>query len=138
MKYIAEFLPIAESNNKDEMSNIDSNTNCHEVRFNKVHDNNSSNLNLIFLTLFNNISNKIDETKQENKNHSHAHSHNHSHLIKHKAKIHHHMHHKQEIQDIKSNAWMAVMGDGLHNFSDGLAIGLSFFFSVVSLFIFLL
>ena len=38
------------------------------------------------------------------------------------------MHHKQEIQDIKSNAWMAVMGDGLHNFSDGLAIGLSFFF----------
>jgi zinc transporter ZupT len=49
------------------------------------------------------------------------------------------MHHKQEIQDIKSNAWMAVMGDGLHNFSDGLAIGLSFvFFSVVSLFIFLL
>ena len=37
------------------------------------------------------------------------------------------MHHKQEIQDIKSNAWMTVMGDGLHNFSDGLVIGLSFF-----------
>lgn len=44
-------------------------------------------------------------------------------MLKHKAQMHHKMHHEHEIQNIKSNAWMAVMGDGLHNFSDGLAIG---------------
>ena len=100
MKYIAEYLPSVDTKNNDEHD-----TNNNEIRFSLPNDA------------------KKEEKNKNEKNNSHNHSHNHSHLIKHKAKIHHHMHHKQEIQDIKSNAWMAVMGDGLHNFSDGLAIG---------------
>lgn len=99
MKYIAEFLPSVDVTNKEEARDHNG-----DVKFNKVHDETKSDTNGL--------------------KHSHSHSHSHSNMITHKAKIHHHMHHKQDIQDIKSNAWMAIMGDGLHNFSDGLAIGL--------------
>lgn len=43
-----------------------------------------------------------------------------------KAHHDHHMKHEKEISDIKLIAWMVIMGDGLHNFADGLAIGASF------------
>ncbi|XP_070566281.1 zinc transporter ZIP10-like [Ptychodera flava] len=40
---------------------------------------------------------------------------------------HHHHHHGPEVGDgIASVAWMVIMGDGLHNFSDGLAVGAAF------------
>ncbi|XP_061782521.1 zinc transporter ZIP10 [Nerophis lumbriciformis] len=55
----------------------------------------------------------------------------------HKAKVHSHghghshggnCHSDQEMKDagIASIAWMVIMGDGMHNFSDGLAIGAAF------------
>ncbi len=71
--------------------------------------------------------------------HSHSHSHSHSHMHGHshssfhiykssreKAHHDHHKKHEKEISDVKLIAWMVIMGDGLHNFSDGLAIGVSF------------
>jgi len=68
----------------------------------------------------------------EDKNPSHlsiAHGHSHGHKYKssrEKAHHEHHMKHEREITDIKLIAWMVLMGDGLHNFADGLAIGTSF------------
>lgn len=49
--------------------------------------------------------------------HSHGHGHGHSHGGN--------CHSDQEMKDagIASIAWMVIMGDGMHNFSDGLAIG---------------
>ncbi|KAM6986602.1 LOW QUALITY PROTEIN: zinc transporter ZIP10 [Aplochiton taeniatus] len=54
------------------------------------------------------------------KKHGHSHSHGHSHGG--------HCHSDQEMKDagIASIAWMVIMGDGMHNFSDGLAIGAAF------------
>ncbi|XP_051564288.1 zinc transporter ZIP10-like isoform X2 [Myxocyprinus asiaticus] len=58
--------------------------------------------------------------KAKTKKHGHGHSHGHSH--------HGHCHSDQEMKDagIASIAWMVIMGDGMHNFSDGLAIGAAF------------
>lgn len=55
--------------------------------------------------------------KAKTKKHGHGHGHGHSH--------HGHCHSDQEMKDagIASIAWMVIMGDGMHNFSDGLAIG---------------
>lgn len=51
--------------------------------------------------------------KAKTKKHSHGHSH------------HGHCHSEKDMKDagIASIAWMVIMGDGMHNFSDGLAIG---------------
>ncbi|XP_072334746.1 zinc transporter ZIP10 isoform X2 [Scyliorhinus torazame] len=45
---------------------------------------------------------------------------------------HGHCHSNKEMQDagIANIAWMVIMGDGMHNFSDGLAIGASFSASI--------
>uniref|UniRef100_W5KYA9 Solute carrier family 39 member 10 n=1 Tax=Astyanax mexicanus TaxID=7994 RepID=W5KYA9_ASTMX len=58
--------------------------------------------------------------KAKTKKHGHGHSHGHSH--------HGHCHTDKEMKDagIASIAWMVIMGDGMHNFSDGLAIGAAF------------
>nr|XP_061799240.1 zinc transporter ZIP10-like [Nerophis lumbriciformis] len=52
------------------------------------------------------------------KHHSHGHGHSHG----------ANCHSDQEMKDagIASIAWMVIMGDGMHNFSDGLAIGAAF------------
>ncbi|XP_053132811.1 zinc transporter ZIP10 isoform X2 [Hemicordylus capensis] len=54
--------------------------------------------------------------------HNHLWSHKHSHHS------HGHCHSGQDMKDtgIANIAWMVVMGDGIHNFSDGLAIGAAF------------
>ncbi|XP_072253981.1 zinc transporter ZIP10 [Leuresthes tenuis] len=60
------------------------------------------------------------KAKQHNPGHSHSHGHGHSHGGN--------CHSDQEMKDagIASIAWMVIMGDGMHNFSDGLAIGAAF------------
>ncbi|XP_034241906.1 zinc transporter foi [Thrips palmi] len=50
---------------------------------------------------------------REHKNHHHGHSHTHGHV--HSAP-----------NNLSSVAWMVIMGDGLHNFTDGMAIGAAF------------
>ncbi|CAH2007183.1 unnamed protein product [Acanthoscelides obtectus] len=50
---------------------------------------------------------------REHRNEHHGHSHKHGHV--HAAP-----------KDMSSVAWMVIMGDGLHNFTDGMAIGAAF------------
>lgn len=56
------------------------------------------------------------ENGRKAKHHGHGHSHGGN------------CHSDQEMKDagIASIAWMVIMGDGMHNFSDGLAIGEQF------------
>ncbi|KAL6441966.1 hypothetical protein ACFW04_002373 [Cataglyphis niger] len=49
--------------------------------------------------------------EHENRHHGHSHSHGHVHSAP---------------ESMSSVAWMVVMGDGLHNFTDGMAIGAAF------------
>ncbi|XP_077131497.1 zinc transporter ZIP10 [Ranitomeya variabilis] len=58
-------------------------------------------------------------TAEKPKKHSHS---------KHSHHSHGHCHSGKELKDtgIASIAWMVIMGDGMHNFSDGLAIGAAF------------
>uniref|UniRef100_A0A3B4U3Q5 Solute carrier family 39 member 10 n=1 Tax=Seriola dumerili TaxID=41447 RepID=A0A3B4U3Q5_SERDU len=64
------------------------------------------------------------ENGRKAKQHSHGHSHSHGHGHSHGGNCHS----DQEMKDagIASIAWMVIMGDGMHNFSDGLAIGAAF------------
>ncbi|XP_028249862.1 zinc transporter ZIP10 isoform X2 [Parambassis ranga] len=63
---------------------------------------------------------KENGRKAKQHSHGHGHSHGHSHGGN--------CHSDQEMKDagIASIAWMVIMGDGMHNFSDGLAIGAAF------------
>ncbi|KAF7996382.1 hypothetical protein HCN44_002014 [Aphidius gifuensis] len=53
--------------------------------------------------------------EHENKHHGHTHSHGHVHAAP---------------ESMSSVAWMVIMGDGLHNFTDGMAIGAAFAASI--------
>lgn len=59
------------------------------------------------------------EDKMIARKHSHLWHHKHSHHS------HGHCHSGKDLKDtgIANIAWMVIMGDGIHNFSDGLAIG---------------
>ncbi|XP_022911924.1 zinc transporter foi [Onthophagus taurus] len=50
-------------------------------------------------------------TEHENKHHGHSHTHGHVHSAP---------------KNLSSVVWMVIMGDGLHNFTDGMAIGAAF------------
>ncbi|KAF4799604.1 Zinc transporter ZIP10 [Turdus rufiventris] len=62
------------------------------------------------------------EDKMIARKHSHHWHHKHSHHS------HGHCHSGKDLKDtgIANIAWMVIMGDGIHNFSDGLAIGLAY------------
>ncbi|KAM3855229.1 zinc transporter ZIP10 [Vipera latastei] len=57
-----------------------------------------------------------------------ARKHNHLWPHKHSHHSHGHCHSGQDLKEtgIANIAWMVIMGDGIHNFSDGLAIGAAF------------
>lgn len=59
------------------------------------------------------------DNKMVARKHNHLWSHKHSHHS------HGHCHSGKDLKDtgIANIAWMVIMGDGIHNFSDGLAIG---------------
>nr|BAP46900.1 solute carrier family 39 member 10 [Cyprinus carpio] len=70
------------------------------------------------------ITEEDSRPKAKSKKHGHRNGHGHGHGHSH----HGHCHSDQEMKDagIASIAWMVIMGDGMHNFSDGLAIGAAF------------
>ncbi len=55
---------------------------------------------------------QVCEAAEEKASPGHSHGH-----------VSHHGHTHEVPQSVSSVAWMVIMGDGLHNFSDGLAIG---------------
>lgn len=143
LKYISKYLP----NNKC-MENIDHHDHENEIEHLHQHSHKFNNLEQTSSTIIqksmlhsennsesdNKSLNKINELKNSTQKRSssllipvtdHSHSHKYK-SSREKAHHDHHRKHEKEISDIKLIAWMVLMGDGLHNFSDGLAIGASF------------
>ena len=63
-----------------------------------------------------------DDEDSRELGHNHSHDHGNSDSRGH-GHSHGHSHIDKMPQTVASIAWMVIMGDGLHNFSDGLAIG---------------
>lgn len=63
-----------------------------------------------------------DGSCEEEQVHDHTHHHHH----------HHHSHKIDKATSIATVAWMVIVGDGFHNFSDGLVVGAAFSASLTS------
>ena len=66
-----------------------------------------------------NLSDGTEQSYEAEHDHDHHHHHHHSHTI-------------NKNTSIATVAWMVIVGDGFHNFSDGLAVGAAFSFSLTS------
>ncbi|KAK0073466.1 hypothetical protein PV325_009691, partial [Microctonus aethiopoides] len=75
------------------------------------HINNKKVTDNVDMPLDNHESYTVIIREHENKHHGHTHSHGHVHAAP---------------DSMSSVAWMVIMGDGLHNFTDGMAIGAAF------------
>lgn len=81
------------------------------------HDNNTVSTNLEIGSVGSTTKEKPDDNytvilrEHESKHHGHSHTHGHVH---------------SPPRSLSAVAWMVVMGDGLHNFTDGMAIGAAF------------
>ncbi|XP_067405088.1 zinc transporter ZIP10 isoform X2 [Emydura macquarii macquarii] len=98
------FLSVEDENNLHESHNDVS----HTVQDHDLHDTE--------------YDDKHGEDKIISRKHNHHWHHKHSHHS------HGHCHSGKDLKDtgIANIAWMVIMGDGIHNFSDGLAIGAAF------------
>ncbi|KAF5300876.1 hypothetical protein FQR65_LT09038 [Abscondita terminalis] len=76
-------------------------SNCTEV--NKMLENEKDDANSVEYTVI--------LREHENRHHGHSHAHGHVHAAP---------------KDLSSVAWMVILGDGIHNFADGMAIGAAF------------
>ncbi|XP_034951471.1 zinc transporter foi isoform X2 [Chelonus insularis] len=114
---IEESKPLTNSNccnpvTKLIKNDLDLNVNNHDswTIDDNVHSNRKNNDNLD-ITQDDRESYTVIIREHENKHHGHTHSHGHVHAAP---------------ETMSSVAWMVIMGDGLHNFTDGMAIGAAF------------
>lgn len=78
-------------------------SNCTEVNKMLASENEKDDINSVEYTVI--------LREHENRHHGHSHTHGHVHAAP---------------KNMSSVAWMVIMGDGLHNFTDGMAIGAAF------------
>lgn len=67
-------------------------------------------------------SDNLDGSRKDEHDHNQHHHHHH----------HHHSHKIDKATSIATVAWMVIVGDGFHNFSDGLVVGTAFSASLTS------
>lgn len=96
---------VETNQNMTECPNESNASNCTEA--NKMLENEKEDTNSVEYTVI--------LREHENKHHGHSHTHGHVHAAP---------------KNLSSVAWMVIMGDGLHNFTDGMAIGAAFSASI--------
>lgn len=132
LKYISKYLPnnkcgesVDHHDHENEVEHLHQHSNQYHLDKASKNESDVKSISKMDKHSYHNSTSKLNETV----GHMHSHGHSHSHKYKSSREKAHHDHHKKhekEISDIKLIAWMVLMGDGLHNFSDGLAIGASF------------